>query len=173
MGDKQFAVVRNSRPAAVIHDQVVQRQPVSSGLAFYAFQFFGGYATGEHLFQRRMRVLCGRLSGICQPTLRKPCHCHSQQSTDYTALKTVARISSGKGFLLQPTATAAADVGVLQVFLGEGLLLLEQFDDSFGELSARSPSLVDAGTGKHVGASGALANAGVAVAGEEWLAVTA
>ncbi len=64
-------------------------------------------------------------------------------------------------------------IGLGQILLRERKAGAEELEDGLAELDARSPCLVDARAGEHVGGTGALADARESVAGEEWLAVLA
>ena len=92
---------------------------------------------------------------------------------DDSAMETVAGVFGLARAALDPACAAASFVGRVEILRRERLAGAEQFDDGFAELHAGGPGFVHAGAGEHVGGAGALADAGVAVAGEVRLAVAA
>ncbi len=74
---------------------------------------------------------------------------------------------------IDPALAAAAHVGCFKIFASKRTLLSGKFDDRFRQLHTCGPGFVHSRPGQHVRASRSLANAGIAVAREKWLAVAA
>ena len=88
-------------------------------------------------------------------------------------MKSVASILRFSRADFDGTRASSDFIGCGEIFFAKRFSFAQEFDNGFRQLNACHPGLVYAGTGKHVGAAGAFANAGIAVAGEERLAVPA
>src|ERR1039458_5858383 len=170
MRHQQLAVVRNGRPPHAVHQRIVATHPARAAVFHDVRQLGGGnflavilLRAGHQLGLAAHRVLA----------LGEARDGHSQQPGDHAAVEPVARLLGNLALFLHPTGAPPRHVGSVEVFLGERLGRLEQFQHRFGELGAGGPRFIHSAAGQHVGAAGAFADARVTIARQERLAALA
>src|SRR5579872_6387641 len=168
--NQQLPVVGNRRPAAAVHQDIVQRNTVLFRVRPDLFQLFHGNAVGEILLN------CGPLADLgvyVRDAFRYSRESHAEHARQESSLESVAGVLGNLSFLFDPALATALNVRSVEILFGERRFVTQQVDDAFSQQHARGPRLVDAGTREHIRAARSFADASVAVAHQPWLATPA
>ncbi len=132
--DQQLAIVRDGRPTDAVHQGVVAAHAASAAIFHDLREFGGGNLLAVILFGGGHQL---RLAADGVLAVGEAGDGHAEEAGDHAAMEAVARFLGDFAFFFDPTGAASDYVSGFEVFPGERLARLEQFEDGFGELRRR------------------------------------